>query len=231
MQVRTLMEWCLAGWLVLAGSARAATPPTTYNQVRYQVTVVRQVGNDRGRMTLVAQFDADDPVAVSRHLDSSMAWALERLRKLPDLDRRTGDYRVQPVYRKGRLDHWHGEQTLILTSPHPQALARVAGLLQSRLQIRGLSFFLSSARREALIDDLLDEALRRFKARARHISQRLGHGRYRIVELAVGGDDRLPPPRPLLRMQSLAASSLSTPALAAGKGEVRLTLTGVIQFE
>ena len=68
-------------------------------------------------------------------------------------------------------------------------MSELLGALQSRVQLRSIDFTVSPAQRRKVEDELIDEALAAFLARADRVRQRLASHGYEIVAFRHFGDE------------------------------------------
>lgn len=201
----------------------------SYDQVEFSVHVEAELPNDLAEVVLAAQKEHSDPAQVAREINDTMAWALSQVHAVADIAANSGGYQTYPVYEKSRLHHWRGIQTLVLRSKRIAALNALVGTLQQRLQVQNMRFMVSPDQQQHSETLLIDQALDRFKARARRIQQRLGAKGYEIVNLRVGASGN-PPPLPMERM-ALARTGNDAPlADDAGTSRQTLDVHAVIQL-
>ncbi len=161
-----------------------------------------------------------------------MAWALERARARPGITAKSAGYSTFPVHdpRKGERRFWRASQDLLLEGADPKAMSELLGELQTRVQLRSLDFTVSPAQRRKVEDELIDEALASFLARADRVRQRLGKRGYEIVQISINTSGGMPPV-PVMRAMAMEAKDMAAPALEAGTSEVVVSTSGTIQLE
>jgi predicted secreted protein len=200
-----------------------------HNRVAFTVQVETELTNDLAETVLAAQAEHHNPAQVAEDINAAMAWALRQVHGVADVTAVNGAYQTYPIYDKTRLDHWRGTQTLVLRSKHIEALNKLIGTLQQRLQVQSMRFTASPKQRQAGEAQLVDQALARFKSRALRIQQQLGATGYDIVNLkleTVGA--RLP--IPLEHLAMARAASGAPVAAEAGTSRLSLNLTAAIQL-
>ncbi len=209
-----------------AGDAQAA-----YNRVRFEAQASGAVANDLMRVELAAEAQGPDPAAVAGGINEAMRWAVAEARKIKGIEMQTGAYYTAPTYLKGELKHWRGSQRLILSGRDREGLTRLMGVLQRRLAVKAVSFRVSDASRERLVERLTGEAIRAFRTRAGRITKEFGAKGYRLVTASIGTGGREGGPVPLRAQALTAAESVPPPALEAGKSRITVTVAGTIELE
>lgn len=198
------------------------------NLITLQTQAVRQVPNDIARAVLAAEAEDQDPARLADAVNRTMAWALETARQAKEVTVQTGGYSTQPVYSKNVLSHWRAVQELRLESRDAEALARLIGVLQGRLRLKGMDFLVSPEARRKVENELITEVLGAFKERVGVVRASLGFADYDIVGININtGGDMV---RPMQTMRAMAAE-VSTPALEAGTSEVTVGVSGTVRLE
>ena len=222
-----LLLLCLA---VFAGTG-LADDELRYNQVRLQSQQTESVSNDTMHVTLQTYAEMQDPAKLAARINQEMEWALAQVKQVPGVKLRTGSYQTWPVIRKEVTTGWRGQQDLILESRDTQALSRLAGQLQAKLQIKSMSFTVSDEKRVTVENRLIDLALNAFKERAGIVGDNLKAGGYRIVELNVGTSTARPPMMHQARMASMSMEAGDAVAVEGGESDVRVTVNGTIELK
>jgi predicted secreted protein len=130
------------------------------------------------------------------------------------------------MYQQKSLSHWHAIQELQLKS---MSMADMSGLLtklQSRLQVKSMTFTLSSETRHVAENNLIKKAMDAFRERADIIRTSLEAPHYHIVSISVTTPEA--GHRPFANVA--AAREVTPPAMAAGTTEVAVMVSGAIQL-
>lgn len=225
----TLLLILLNAIYVTSGVAAAHGESLDYDQIEFTVQSEEELPNDLAEVVLAAQAEHGDPARVAKEINAAMAWALDKVNGQADISAASGGYQTYPVYDKSHLDHWRGSQTLVLRSKQIESLNALVGTLQQRLQVQNMSFTVSPDQQQASESRLIDQALDKFKERARRIQERLGATGYDIVSLKVG-TSRKPPPLPLERMAMARVENSAPPISEAGTSRQSLSVDAVIQL-
>ena len=193
---------------------------------RLSAAAEREVPNDLMRATLAAESEDRDPARLAQRLNTTMQWALDQARGVDGIELQSGAYRTFPVYEKRKLLRWRGSQELRLESRDTDRLTTLVGELQTKLTVRSMSLAVSSETRRKVENELIDEALDRFKDRAEIVRRNLAAEGYDLgtVEVLTEG---APPPRPM-RIQ--AAQAAAPPAIEAGTSTIVVRVSGSIRL-
>ena len=144
---------------------------------------------------------------------------------------RSGGYQTYPVHESGRIVRWRASQDLRLESADVDALSALLGELQESLQLRGVQFSVSPAKRREAQAELVAEVLAAFRERADQIQRELGARDYTLVSLHVqtpGGA----PPSPMLRHSArLESAAVAPPAFEGGESTLSVQASATIELE
>jgi predicted secreted protein len=227
--VRLLITALIHG-LAATSQATAADEAPRYNQIHFQVERSRPVENDRMQAVLSLTAEDDNAARLADQINRSMDAALKTTKARAKVEARTGGYRTYPVYNKEKIQRWHATQELLLESSDFAELGNLIGQLQERLQITSLIFSVSSARRAAIEDELIAQALDAFKQRAELVRKQLAAKAYRIVDVSINTGGGQPAPI-MMRAAALAAESVAPPAVEAGTSTLSVNVGGVIELQ
>jgi len=230
------MSYARVNWLalsmlcfgVLATSVRADTAPR-YNQVHLQSQQSESVSNDTLHVTLSTYAELRDPASLARQINEDMEWALAKARQVKGVKISTGSYRTWPITNKKVTTGWRGQQNLELESKDTESLARLAGELQDRLQIKSMRFSVSHEKRMAVENRLIGSALDAFKERARIVGDNLHANGYRIVDINIGTSGRAPPVR-FKASRTLAMEAGDAVAVEGGESDILIIVNGTIEL-
>lgn len=214
--------------LITATGVWADTPPR-YNQVHLQSQQKESVSNDTMQVTLGTYAEQRDPAKLARQINDDMEWALVRARQVKGVKISTGSYQTWPITNKKVTTGWRGQQSLELESSDTGSLARLAGELQDRLQIKSMRFSVSDEKRTAVENRLIAGALEAFKERARIVEDNLQANGYRIVDLNIGTSGHAPPVMYKARM-GLAMEASNSVAVEGGESDIRVTVNGTVEL-
>jgi predicted secreted protein len=214
---------------LVTGQAMSADDTPRYNQIHFQVERSRPVENDRMQAVLSVTAEDDNAARLADQINRSMEAALKTAKARVKVEVRTGSYRTYPVYNKEKIQRWRATQELWLEGSDFAELGSLIGQLQERLQVASLIFSVSSARRAAVEDELIAQALDAFKQRAELVRKQLAAKGYRIVDVSIntGGGQ----PVPMMRGLAMEAASVAPPALEAGTSTLTVSVGGVVELQ
>jgi predicted secreted protein len=217
--------------LAVAGPATAADDTPRYNQIHFQVERNRPIDNDRMHAVLSLTAEDDNAARLADQVNRTMDGALKTAKARPKIEVRTGSYRTYPVYDKNKIRRWRATQELLLEGSDFTELGNLIGQLQERLQVDSINFSVSPARRAAVEDELIAQALDAFKQRAELVRKQFVTKGYRLVNVSIntGGGQ----PVPLMRGMAMEAmeKSVAPPAIEAGTSILSVSVGGVIELQ
>lgn len=222
--------------LVLVFAVGAALPAGAEgeqirNQVSFSVERTREVDNDWVTALVGATHESTDPAEVARRVNEALSWGTGLAKATQGVRVRTGGYSTIPISdsKLGGLQRWRGSQTLVLEGADARVLSELVGKLQERLQLQGISFSVSPERQREVQDELIDEALAAFRARAERIQAKLGARSYAIVSIQVDASGG-PPPVPLRGAVMMAEAKMAPPSLEGGTSTLRAGAHATIEL-
>lgn len=215
-----LLVWATGVW---------ADTDLHYNQVHLQSQQSESVSNDTMHVTLGTHAEQRDPASLARKINEDMEWALAKAKQVKGVKVSTGSYQTWPITNKKVTTGWRGQQNLELESKDTGSLARLAGELQDRLQIKSMNFTVSDDKRMAVENRLIEAALNAFKDRARIVGDNLKADGYRIVDINIGTSGQAPPVRHQPRM-AMAMEASDAVAVEGGESDVQVTVDGTIEL-
>jgi predicted secreted protein len=198
------------------------------NRVSFQVEASRDVENDLVTAVLATTEEDSNPATLADRINETMSWALETARAAKGIDVKSGGYNTNPVHDKTRIVRWRGSQSLILESADVEAISKLIGELQSRIQVQSVRFSISPKRRRAIQDELIAEALAAFKARAQIVRTNLDAAGYELVEISIntGGGE----PAPMHGYARAMVAEIAQPAFESGTSELSVNVNVTIKL-
>ena len=216
--------------VVRADSHSAALPANVFT---LSASASGEAANDLMRASVVAQDEGEDASQLQSRINASTQWALARLKPFTSINVKTQDYQTYPKYdrKQKNIIGWRASQTLSLETDDVKAAGDAIRKLQERLTVSAIRFEPKSATRQAVEDQLINQALDAFKRRAQLIRSNMGEAGYTLLDIDVqtgfqGG-------RPILRSrdQSVSSSvSIEEPGLQGGTSEITVQVHGRIQL-
>jgi len=216
--------------LAATNQATAAAEAPRYNQIHFQVERSRPVENDRMQAVLNLTAEDDNAAHLADQINRSMDAALKTAKARVKVEVRTGSYRTYPVYNKEKIQRWRATQELLLEGSDFAELGSLIGQLQERLQVTSIIFSVSPARRAAVEDELIAQALDAFKQRAELVRKQLAAKGYRIVDVSINTGGGQPVPI-MMRAAAMEAASVAPPAVEAGTSTLSVNVGGVIELQ
>ena len=134
------------------------------------------------------------------------------------------------MFGKDALKRWRATQEVSLESADTGALVQLLGALQERLQVNSIRFSVSPPQRAKAEDQLIDQALAAFQARAERVRKNLGAKSYLIVDINVGSSGGTAPPYPMMRAQAME-SDAKEPAVESGSSQLSVNAEGTIELQ
>lgn len=220
--------------LCLAATAAVAdSHGPVRNLVSLSVRASEQVDNDLLVVQLFSEHEAREQAPAADAVNKDVTAALATIGAVKGVKVQTLEYHTHPVYDDQRVTAWRVRQALQLESTDAAALTRLVGSLQEKLGIQGMSYQVSTARREEVEARLTEVAIQRFSARAERVTQTFGRRGYTLVNVDIdnsaGGN---PPPiayAPRMAMMK-AEAAVAEPGIAAGVQTLEVGIRGTIEL-
>jgi predicted secreted protein len=231
--MRMLFAVILAAIAPLA-LAQPVAPAGAGAQVDLVAEATREVANDLMTATMVVEASDANPVALATLLNRATAEALRTAGEFREVRARSGGSQTYPVYdRNNRPTGWRGRAEVRLESRDFQQMAQLVARLQATMQLGNIAFGVSPELRRQTENDLINEAVAAFRARADIASSALGARGYRIKRLAINSSAAFPPPRPMARMATAAADAAPPPppVFEGGTSQVQVGVQGSVEVE
>jgi predicted secreted protein len=220
----------LAGLAILAAAA-GADEDEARNRVSFSVERTREVENDWLTAVVGATHEDVDPAAVANRINQDVAWGAGLAKQTRGVEVRTGGYTTRPIEdpKRATLRRWRGSQTLVLEGSDAKVISELIGKLQERLQLQDIRFSVSPERRRAVEDELVDEVLAAFRARAERVREKLGARGYEIASIGIDTAGA-PPPMPVRGRVMMAEAAVAPPALEAGTSTLQAGARATIEL-
>jgi len=223
--VGVMIAWALPVWSHSEIDAR--------NRVSLQVEAMREIPNDWTTARLSVVAEGKDPAAIATSVNRQMASALAAAKRTEGVKVESGAYVTQPVYDDGRVVRWRASQVLRIESGDVDSISELVGELQGdAVVLSSIAFTVKPETRSALEEELIEEALAAFRARATLIAKGMGEKSWSLISLNVGhsgGQPRVAHMRAESHMSSMSKSA--APAFEAGTSEIRVQASGNIELD
>jgi predicted secreted protein len=186
------------------------------------------------QVTLFSEAQERDPARLAARITDSLNQAVTRARQVKAVEISLGNRHSYPVYSENgkQIIAWRERAELRLQSPDFAALAQLVAQLPGELQTASMGFSIADSTRRASEDQLLQEAIAAFLARAELATAALGGSAYKLVSLTLGNGGFVPP-MPMQHARSAMAMADAAPVaeIEAGNSRVSLSADGVIEVQ
>ena len=192
----------------------------------------KEVPQDVIDITLFYEQDAHDAASLTDALNQHAETALKQARGVSDVTAHTGTFSIYPTNdSNGRISAWRGRVEVVLESRDFAAATKLAGQINSTMQIAGVAFSLSPEAQRAAAEALTADAIKKFREQADSSTHAFGYNSYAIRQVNVGSNDVSSPPRPMFAMRAMAAGAAPAPLpVEGGKATVTVTVSGSVQM-
>lgn len=229
--------YLIFAWLIvcLLSINLVAQDTLNYNQVDFSIHTQKSLTPDRLRVSFYSEITLKNITQIKQGINKAMQQALLVLKKYPSVKAQTKQYRINPVYEKGRkTNKWTGKQTLEVVIDDLSQAANIIQDLQAVLIIANSNFFLSPALYDNTKKQLLEQALSKFKQQSIALVMQLEAKDYKMVRLNIGGNGHTPI---AFNKQYASHSSIQLnksrvppPALSAGQTQVKVNINATIEL-
>lgn len=216
-------------------AARAATPPATDAAPAGVLSLAAQasdeVPQDVVDITLFYEQEAQDAASLTDALNKRAAAALAQAKGVSGVSAHTGAFSIYPsTDRNGRISAWRGRTEVVLESSDFAAASRLAGQMNTSMQVANVSFSLSPEAQRKAAEHLTRQAIESFRKQAESAAQAFGYSGYTIRQVSIGQEA---PPRPLYAMRAMAMAPAAEAAplpVEGGKARVSVNVSGSVQM-
>lgn len=154
--------------------------------VNFSATAEQEVAYDVMQVALYIQEENNSLKTLNQSINDKVNNALAVIKKQSAVEIAENSRDTQVRYSdKGKQNGWSGRATLVLQSKDFSALSQVLGELDEKFAIENINPQLSVEARAALEDQLIIQAMAKFKHKAELLQQSLNAKGYQIVDLSV----------------------------------------------
>lgn len=202
-----------------------------YNRISFAVSAEADAANDELVVIMSIINKGKNLKTLADEVNKTMEWALKTADKTDNIKVQTQGYQTNPDYTKGKQTGWQVSQSLSLKSTDIEALSDLLGKLQTRLQIKSVSYQVTEENKRQIQDRLTTRALERFSQKAASIVQALQQKNYKIVNINISSD-RAGQPRPMAVMARgmMASESVAAPSFEPGTQKLSVIASGTIEI-
>lgn len=220
-----------AALAILSGTAIAETP-LTYDRVHLSASASKDVENDTMTARLFTQEEGNNTQALANRVNETIRRAVTESKNVSGVKVKTDAYSTSPIYHKSSITGWRVRQSISLESQDMAALSDLLGRLQSTIKLEGIGFSVSREKRQSVEDELIKEALAKFRQRADLIAGEMSHQQHRLVDLNVNTSlPRQPYMARGIRMEAMAMSAdVAAPAVEAGEATLSVSVSGTVEL-
>lgn len=188
-----------------------------------------QVGNDEMVVSFSVEREGVDSAPLTDAVLTALNDAVKDAKKTPNVSTRLGNVSTNPNWNQNKKIGWVVRGELTLTSKDMKALSTLTGNLSQKLQLSGVHFRLSDAKRTEEESRLLKVAAENFKSKAADAAVAFGYPHYVLKELTIGQSGYQSSPRPMMAMMSMKADRAGVP-VEGGDSEVSVSVTGKVDL-
>ncbi len=217
--------------LLLANQLLAAEQPPRYDQINLSAEASRETDNDTLIAVLSAQKEGSDPALLSDSVNRLINEAVAQAKQQPEIKLQTLGYQTSPVYQQQRVTGWRVKQSLRLESRNSERLSQLLSQLQGSLALESIGYEVSDARRQAVEETLIKQALDAFQHRAQLVTQQLGRQSYRLVEMTIHNSSQPIQPMHMRASMMSMERSVAAPKIEAGSQTLRVEINGRIELQ
>lgn len=208
--------------------------PDLQNVAHLTASATVEVTKDVLSVAFSTTRDGPDAQAVQAGLKQALDAALAEAKKAAkpgQLDVQTGGFSLYPRHgSKGSgITGWTGSAELIASGKDMQAVAQLAGRIQT-MTIARVSQELSRQAREKAEAEATEQAVARFRARAGDLARQFGFGAFALREVHVNVDGGVQH-GPMLQARSVGVAAEMALPTEAGKGSVTAMVNGSVQMK
>lgn len=200
--------------------------------INLDASATREVENDELVTRLEVIESGRDPAKLTDLVNKKTALVLDAIKNFQAIEAETSSYNTRPVYDDGKITAWQVSQQLTLETGNFDQMSQLVADISSMANIQSMQFQVSDSKAETVKQELLKEAIAKFRTKAALVAGEFDRSGYELVNLSIDGNDFTP--RPMMERATMMASdsmSKSAPAaLAGGKNDVTLTVRGSVQL-
>ena len=230
-----------APWVQAQTTAPSPPQAPPANLMSLSASATQEVTMDTLSVTLAVVREGSDAAQVQAQLRQALDTALVEARKSAKpkaLEVQTGAFSLNPRYANANnrgaapiIAGWSGRAELLIEGRDLPAVAQLVGRLNT-LTVARVGFALSREARERVEEEVTQQAITRFRARADGYSRQFGFGGYQIREVQVGLQDApvVMARAPMMMRAAAAPAADEALPVEAGKTTVSVSVSGTVQM-
>ncbi|MFW5451130.1 MAG: SIMPL domain-containing protein [Methylophagaceae bacterium] len=200
-----------------------------YNQINLHATASRDTENDQLVAMLVVQKNGLSPAMLTKQVNQAMALILEKAAQFEMIKTHTTSYNSRPLYNKSKISSWQVSQNIKLSSQDFDQLSELVGKLNDLANVQSMTFSISDHSLERVKQQLIKEAIAKFRRKASLIATQFGQDNYRIIQVSVDSNYRQPHAM-TQRTMAMSEARAAPPDLSAGTNKVSVSVNGSIEL-
>jgi predicted secreted protein len=195
-------------------------------RVQLDARASAEVDNDSMRATLFAEVEDAGAARAAEQVNRAVRDATATLDRISGLRVRTGGYSTFPVSEKGRIVRWRARAEIVVEGGDFQRVSESIGRVQDRMQLAGVEFFVSAARRAQVEAELTQDAIAEFLARAERVARAFRGSGFHVTDATVSSDAAMPPPQPMMARSMMADAD--APRFDGGTSRIAVAVSGTV---
>ncbi|MBN45991.1 MULTISPECIES: SIMPL domain-containing protein [unclassified Methylophaga] len=218
--------------MLLSSAVAVAENDLNFNLVNLNATAATEVANDQVTSAIQVMLNGTDPTKLGQQVNQRSNQLLEKIKAYDSVKSQTTGYQTRPMYKDSQIVSWQVSQQIRLHSHDFTQMSELLGDVQDLGTVQSIVFSLSDELIESTQNELMQQAISKFREKAALIQQQFDEPGYRLVNLSVNTSGYAPVHRmESSMMMSADMSSKSAPAaLEAGSNKVSVDVHGQIQL-
>lgn len=218
--------------MLFYSASAAAETEINFNLINLNATAATEVANDKVSSVIQVMLNGTDPAKLGQQVNQRSNQLLAKIKDFDAVKSQTTGYQTRPMYKDSQIVSWQVSQQIRLHSQDFNQMSELLGEIQSLGTVQSMEFSLSDELIESTQNELMQQAISKFRNKASLIQQQFDEPGYRLVNMSVNTSGYAPVHRmESSMMMSADMSSKSAPvALEAGSNKVSVDVQGQIQL-
>jgi|SRR5690554_5172100 len=217
--------------ITLFSATAAAENTLHYNLINLNATASTEVANDQVTSVVQVMLSGSDPAKLGQQVNQRSNQLLELIKSYNSVTPQTTGYQTRPQYKDSQIVSWQVSQQIRLHSHDFTQMSELLGEVQTLGTVQSIEFSLSDALIETTQNDLIQQAIAKFRDKASLIQTQFNEPGYKLVNMSVNTSGYAPVRRMESSMMVADVASKSAPAaLEAGSNKVSVDVHGQIQL-
>lgn len=218
--------------ITLFSATAAAEDSLHYNLINLNATASTEVANDQVTSVVQVMLNGSDPAKLGQQVNQRSNQLLELIKNYSSITPQTTGYQTRPQYKDSQIVSWQVSQQIRLHSYDFTQMSEALGEAQDIATVQSIEFSLSDTLIETTQNELIEEAITKFRDKAALIQTQFEQPSYKLVNMSVNTSGYAP----VRRMEAVSmmvadtASKSAPAALEAGSNKVSVDVHGQIQL-